>query len=92
MHLIGFIIRICHDARSPERQRTSYDYHHLIHVPTEFVTSRAEAKVQQNNYYRFTAHIRYVRSQREGRCGISFGLLLGLFHCKHRLFITQYQK
>ena len=24
----------------------------------------------------------YVRSQREGRCGISFGLLLGLFHCK----------
>jgi len=32
MHLVGFIIRIYHDARSPERQTVSYMGHKLIFV------------------------------------------------------------
>ena len=27
MHLVGFILRIYHDARSPERQKTTYVLH-----------------------------------------------------------------
>ena len=44
MHLFVFLIRICHDARSPERQkkRTNRGYHTLCFLSSEDVGSLAK--------------------------------------------------
>jgi len=36
VHLVGFIIRICHDARSPERQNIlNASAYHQVHMNTK---------------------------------------------------------
>jgi len=58
VHLVGFIIRIYHDARSPERQQETQDKTHAVtnhkHKRTENTQEQiASVKRQHEKYYNF---------------------------------------